>query len=404
MGGTLSSGCAVELSSSETCVTEVCSPEVWHLENLSVQEPCSPCMAQTELQKRASSLQGVRKSSKTRTIGSIEELEKNALPDVQLQPVQSRSALKKAAMSILGLKQETGDDYFGPPTIRVSQRPADEDLLLGSMRGEIKKIRKALSAGAAVTLTNVRGLTPLHLAAGSSGPDSIEVAQMLISSRAELHIRDGNGWTCLHHACRNGRTEMVKHLLKLTAEPGMLTSDSRSVLMLATMEGKVELVRELLKWRGAVGRMLSDKDFTGCTALHYAARGGDLEVVTALVNKSAKINAKDSDGRDSLMWACIHCRLLCVKFLLKKHADLQLKCKNHNTPLMYACMAGSDAIATWLLGRESDPNLKGGDGRTPTELAEALNLTQFKTALKNLRLQQATAEESQTSGNTGRRF
>jgi len=394
MGGTLSSGCAVELSSSETCVTDVCRPEVWHFENLRVQEPCAPCKVHTELQKRASLMQGCRKSSKTRPISSIEEFEKNALPDIQLQPVQSRSAFKKAAMSTLGLKQETGDDYFGPPTIKISQRPADEDLLLGSMRGEINQIRKGLSSGAAVTLTNVRGLTALHLVAGSSGPDSIEAAQTLLSSRAELHIRDGNGWTCLHHACRNGRTEMVKHLLTLKAEPGMLTSDGRSVLMLATMEGKVELVQDLLKWRGAVGRMLSDKDFTGCTALHYAARGGDLEVVTALVNKSAKINAKDSDGKDSLMWACIHRRLLCVKFLLKKQADLQVKCKNNNTPLIYACMAGSDAIATCLMDRNSDPNIKAGNGQTVEELAEALNLIQFKIALKNLRLQQTIAEET----------
>jgi len=205
MGGTLSSGCAVELSSSEICATEVCSPEVWHIENLNVQEPCSPCMAPTELQKRASAMQEMRKNSNTKTISSIvissvEEPHTKAPPDVQHQPVQRRSVVKNVAMSLLGFKQQTSDDYFGPATIKISQRPADEELLFGSMRGEINKVRKALSSGAAVTLTNVRGLTPLHLAAGSSGPDSIEAAQTLITSRAEIHLRDQNGWTCLHHA------------------------------------------------------------------------------------------------------------------------------------------------------------------------------------------------------------
>jgi len=180
--------------------------------------------------------------------------------------------VQDVAKSIIGFQSHMNNDYFGPPIMRLTSKGADEDLVFGAMRGELKRVRRALSCGASLTQTNARGLTPLMLAATSSSGEVIEAASELLNGRSDVRARDLNGWTCLHHAVRNGKTEMAKQLMKFNAEPTWLTGDGRTVLMLATLDGKVDLVKMLLNFRSHPMSMIGEKDLSGNTALHLASK------------------------------------------------------------------------------------------------------------------------------------
>jgi len=307
--------------------------------------------------------------------------------------------LKDVAKSIVGIQSQLGDDYFGDPEIKLTAKNADEDLLLGAMRGELNRLQRGISCGASVTQTNLRGLTPLMMVASSSGNEAIESATILLKYRSEIHHRDHQGWTCLHHAVRNGKAEMAKHLLKARAEPHINTGDGRTVLMLAAMEGKVEVLRDLLRWKARIEKMVSDKDAAGCTALHFAARKGILDCMKLLIERSCKVHAKDVEGRDSLMWACEHSNFDCAKYLVRRTADVNLKCRSQNTPLMYACLAGSDSISALLVEKQSDPMVMCSEGTTPATVVEGQHMVKFKLAVKRRCAQMlAAADDEATPG------
>jgi len=106
-----------------------------------------------------------------------------------------------------------------------------------------------------------------------------------------------------------------------------------------------------------------------------------------LLERSGKVNSKDIEGRDSLMWACEHSKFDCAKYLVRRSADINLKCRSQNTSLMYACLAGSDSISALLVEKQSDPMMECSAGTMPATVAEGRNLVLFKQAVKQRRAQ-----------------
>lgn len=39
---------------------------------------------------------------------------------------------------------------------------------------------------------------------------ALEVLKELLEKKGDLNARDGNGWTAIHHACRNGKIEAAR--------------------------------------------------------------------------------------------------------------------------------------------------------------------------------------------------
>lgn len=86
---------------------------------------------------------------------------------------------------------------------------------------------------------------------------------------------------------------------------------------------------------GACG--VDDADESGCTALHFAADRGRLEVLALLLARGADVNARDSDGQ---------------------------------TPLHYAAVCRQKEAYAALLEAGADPTIADNDGQTPAEAAD----------------------------------
>ncbi len=91
-----------------------------------------------------------------------------------------------------------------------------------------------------------------------------------------------------------------------------------SPLMIASMKGQVEIVRKLIARDADVNK-------TGWTPLHYAATGGQLEVIQILLDESAYIDAESPNKSTPLMMAAKYGSLAAVKLLLESGADPRLR-------------------------------------------------------------------------------
>lgn len=297
--------------------------------------------------------------------------------------------------SIDGEDEEDGeDDGEGgfksklQKTVNKAKKVQD-DLQHGAMRGDVKKIQKALDAGANVSAANARGVTPLMHCAASSGKNALEAMKLIVEQKGSIKATDANGWTALLHACRNGKTDAAKYLIAtLNCDPCVTTSDQKTSLILATTEGKTDLVKFLLGNK-AVRAQVQDKDSLGWTALHYAVKDGSAEIVKLLIEQQAKVNAKDIDGRQPLMVACEAGKLDTAKLLAKKGVDVDARDKQNRTALMYACLNTFEEVATWLLKKQNaDPHIKDVAGESPLSIAEDMGMIAFKNMIKGRREQE----------------
>ena len=74
--------------------------------------------------------------------------------------------------------------------------------------------------------------------------------------------------------------------------------------------------------------------------LTKAIEDGQLEIVKYLVENGVDINAKDKDGKTTLMKTVENRNLEIVKYLVDNGANVNAKNKNGNTPLILAPYGG----------------------------------------------------------------
>ncbi len=132
------------------------------------------------------------------------------------------------------------------------------------------------------------------------------------------------GWrTLLHDASGAGDAGLVEQLLDLGAAANAADDRAPSPLYCVANEcsapGAGRIVRALLQ-RGSAP-VNATHGVKRCTALHMAARRGNVEVIEALLNGGADLEARDSAG-DSPLRRAVNCnKVEAAKVLLARGAD-----------------------------------------------------------------------------------
>ncbi len=107
-------------------------------------------------------------------------------------------------------------------------------------------------------------------------------------------------------------------------------------------------------------------------ALHEAALEGRLDLVAAAVDRGARINAADADGRTALMYAAFNGHTECVRWLLERGAAVDAHEYVGRTALMFASSGPFPETAQLLLDFGSNPNdTDEYEGWTPLMFAAA---------------------------------
>jgi len=139
----------------------------------------------------------------------------------------------------------------------------------------------------------------------------------------------------------------------------------------AAMRGERASVLAMIKQGGDVNAPQGD----GVTALHWAARQGDGELVTALVTAGANVRvATHLGGYTPLHLAAERGSAPIVKALIAAGAAVDARTSTGATPLMFAAGAGDTAAITALLDKGAAVEAKENDrSQTPLIFAAANN-------------------------------
>lgn len=256
--------------------------------------------------------------------------------------------------------------------------------------GQDKLVAALLEHGADVNAEDVKGRTPLGIAAQK---DNQGITQLLLQKGADLNARKSP----LCFAAESGSAAVVRLLLAAGADFNTLNEHFMSPLEEAAMRGHAEVLKAMIEFtvdvnaRGdngntalhfakdkavvdvlvEAGANVDARDEREETPLFYAAAGEDIDVVRALANHGADISAKGFDGSTALHAAK---GVAVVDMLVEAGADIEARTVEGSTPLIAAASAanqGSFEALRALVGHGADLNAKDARGSTALHWAAA---------------------------------
>jgi len=187
----------------------------------------------------------------------------------------------------------------------------------------------------------------LATALNASGQSSFILAKYYRQNETAAYLLDILPILNMSEACVAGQTETV--LKKLDANPDLLETrngDGWTPLHLAAFFGGPDLIHALLD-RGASVNARSGNAMTN-TPLHAAVAGGKTENVQALAKRGADVNAQQSGGWTALHGAAQSGNREMVEVLIAAGADLKARAENNQSPLDLALQKGQQSVAALL--------------------------------------------------------
>ena len=170
--------------------------------------------------------------------------------------------------------------------------------MFASHFGNLKIVKKLITAGAEIDATDKDGNTALLIAA-KLGYD--KVVGFLIESNADINVQDNLGWTSLMRAVIANQPKVVSLLLQHSGcrveSSGHSTRET--ALLLATSHGLLSIVKMLINH----GANVNAQDKFKRTPLMVAAFAFYYEICVVLLDNVADLEMQDVDNKTALDWA-----------------------------------------------------------------------------------------------------
>jgi len=247
---------------------------------------------------------------------------------------------------------------------------------VAASRGHLKLMEYLLEKGAKKEAVIRGGVTALHCAAESGKAAAVE---FLLGEKQKMDVnaKRGDGSTALHTAALKGDVATMQLLLRLGAEISAKASDQSSVLHYAVAAAAAsspaaakQVVKFLLEEKHT--KNIDEAKEGGESAVHLAARGGDVDFLEFLVSRDvgANVRATKEDGATALHVACEnpHASEM-AQYLVKKGIEVNAKRKDGATCLHGAAFVGNADLVAFLLTRGADANIAMENGATPVHCA-----------------------------------
>ena len=143
-----------------------------------------------------------------------------------------------------------------------------------------------------------------------------------------------------------------------------------TLLMCSAAHGSIDCAKYLLD----KGANVNLKNFSGFTALHWAAFTGRTETLELLIEKGAEVESKTEDGRTPLHIASLRGHLEFVEELLKLESenkvDINSVSSNGWNALHFSIISNSLPVAQKLIELGIDFTSIDSEGKTIEDLAE----------------------------------
>ena len=269
----------------------------------------------------------------------------------------------------------------GTSDIRLAEAAKNQDT---------KTVRSLLGQKSDVNARSSDGSTALLWLAHWN---DVETADLLLKAGADANTANDFGMTPLSRACTNGSFEFVRLLLKSGANPNTAIATGEAPLMTCARTGDAEAVRLLIEYGAAVN---AKEPAQSQTALMWAAAERHANVVSALIALHADLKARSKDGFTAIHFAARVGDLESVKLLLAAGVDVKIQTQTNQTqtagdndepvvtvgvtraaraggaagytPLLVATLRAQVDVALYLLDHGADPNIDAA-GFTPLHWA-----------------------------------
>lgn len=173
----------------------------------------------------------------------------------------------------------------------LAEQPTPIEYMLGAVnKGDAKGVQAWLNRGMDPNSVDPKGFTLLMLAARENHR---EVATVLLDRKAKINQRTAFGDTALMLACFKGHLEMARMLVARGAE---VQHAGWSPIHYAAWEGRTEVIRFLLE-KGADKNAIAAN---GYTPLMIAVYNKHLAATQALLHADVEVNVRGPKGETAL--------------------------------------------------------------------------------------------------------
>jgi uncharacterized protein len=252
---------------------------------------------------------------------------------------------------------------------RASETP--DSRLVGAARNQDQKaVRALLAQKTDVNARSSDGSTALLWLAHWN---DLDTANLLLGAGADANAANDFRMTPLSEACTNANPTFVRALLKAGANPNLAVATGETPLMTCAKSGSADAVRMLIEYGAAVN---GKEPAQNQTALMWAAAERHPDVVKALIDAHADLTANSKQGFTAIHFAARVGDLESVKELLAAGVDVNILTHAQGTenrvsnflgisktqgalgytPLLVAVVRGQVDLALWLLDHGADPN------------------------------------------------
>jgi ankyrin repeat protein len=223
-----------------------------------------------------------------------------------------------------------------------------------------------IDQGANVNTVTTDGLTPVIAAARNA---DLEITTRLIEKGADVNAANREGHTALIEAVANGSFEIVKRLVEHGANVNALTSEGQSAMYFGYSPERAAKDALIFLYLIEHGADVNSIDHSGLTVLMAVSERCTVDVVKAVLDKGAFVNAKDKKrGATALIWCLIghYYKPDVVRLLVERGADVNAADNNGLTPLM---ASPDPAFTQILLDRGANINAVHKNGKNALQMA-----------------------------------